>query len=136
MYKKVLAPVDLKENGYSPEIAKTALALARAEDAEIYLVSVLNGVSSASSEFEQFEEKLMAFAEQHMGVDERVSLHVLLGNASEEILKFAKAKACDLIIIANHKQTTNMLGNPGFGTITAKVAVQAACSVLIVKASG
>ena len=130
MYQKIMAPIDLKEDGYSIAIAQTALNLAMQGDAEVHLLTVVNTGAEA---LEQLEERLMAFAEQHIGVNPKVFLHALTGGVSDEVLKFARDQHCDLIVMANHKQSSNMLGNPSFGTITAKVAVHAPCSVLIVK---
>ena len=134
MYKKILASVDLKADGYSTSIARVALDIAGTEDAEVHFVSILSNVHPPEiPDKEALEEKLMEFAEQFADSPVKVFLHALDGSVADEVLKFANHSNCDLIIMANHKMGSHMLGSSGFGTITAKVAVQAQCSVLVVK---
>jgi nucleotide-binding universal stress UspA family protein len=124
---------------------RSALAIAaecaRVEHADITLLHVVERIDHFPAEkLRGFYEKLEAVARRKMsrlaaqlskeGV--KVKLVLLRGNRAHAIVTYAEMNAVDLIIVSSHPPTTaNAAEN--WGTISYKVALLAACPVLLAK---
>ncbi len=113
-FKKVLFPVDLSE--VSPKIAPWVLMMARTFQAEVHLLFVVRKLDHFSSIYvpypsiENFEEELIKGGETKM--EEFLDLYfkgyqtyksnVVLGDPSDEILKYVEVEKIDLIIMGTH----------------------------------
>lgn len=137
--KKVIVAID--ESEYSVTAARVAVDLARSRAVEelccfVHVVSLKPGQLGTDEYPERpdlpetwpvFQEPLAIAREA--GV--RVRCEVLFGNASEMILRHAREKQADLIIIGS-------LGESGIkefllGNVATRVTAHAPCSVLVVR---
>jgi nucleotide-binding universal stress UspA family protein len=142
--KRILAPIDFSD--YSLDAAETAAEIASKFDAELILfhaVPAVPGLDSAKQILnegehreklnEETEERLQAMA-RGFG-DKGIRVKTEIGEANEvgmEILRNAEANAVDLIVIATHGMTG--WHKVVFGSVAEKVAEQAKCPVLILRA--
>jgi len=136
MYKTILVPIDMAhvvEGKANVDLA----ASHGAQGSKVILLNVVEDIPNwaaidlPAGQFEKSVEltktELKAIAKasgMHMDVDVRI------GHSYDTILKVAKEKKVDLIIIASHR--------PGFqdyflGSTAAKVVRHANCSVLVVR---
>ena len=113
-FKKVLFPVDLSE--VSPKIVPWVLMMGRTFHAEIHLLFVVRKLDHFSSIYvpypsiENFEEELVRggetkmeeFSDLYFKSYHGYKSHVVLGDPSEEILKYVEAEKIDLIIMGTH----------------------------------
>lgn len=141
--KKILFPIDFSEN--SNQIADYVLYFARKFDATIYIIHVLEGLSSLQGFYiphislERLEEDLKKAAEKKMGefVTKRmkdlkeVKAQVIPGIPHVEIIKMAKENAIDIIIMGTHGWTG--FEHVIFGSVAGKVVRNAPCPVLTVR---
>lgn len=151
---KILCPTDFSEPSY--EAVKMGRDLAQRLSAELYLLHVVSpftailasegagappGVMMFPESFDisRFEKQQMDVARKKLqGLIVKKGLkplvvrpQVVLGNAAEEIVKFAGAKKIGLIVIATH-------GRSGwhhlvFGSVAEKVIRLAPCPVLTIR---
>jgi len=140
-FNRILATTDLSEQA-RPGVAKAA-ALARRLDSELILFMVVEddlppilgtaSVENRAAILEDYRrragEELEAFARKDLA-DLRVSITVVVGVASEEIVKFADENAVDLIVMASHGY--GPLRQLFLGSTTERVLHHAACPVLVV----
>ncbi len=112
--KKILFPVDLSE--VSPKIAPWVLDFAKRFNAEIHLLFVARGLNHFSSiyvkpiligNFEAeivkgAETKIEEFANTYFEKYPVCKTRVVVGDAAEEILRYAESGKTDLIIIGTH----------------------------------
>ena len=142
MYKTILLPVDLNEQGFSDIAAKHACALAAISGATIHLLNVLPTSNSplVSAYFpatalaeirKKSQSALAAFAAQHISADIPTQLHIIEGKPSKEITKAATLYQVDLIIMPSHKHAKLELAV--MGSVASRVVTTAAMSVLVVK---
>lgn len=152
--QRILVPTDGSEG--SIKAAETAGELAKALDAKLTVVYVLSDRfllehSWGAAQFigeepeglksvEEIREALEKAAHEkeipatikalgQLGSEPEVVL--LWGHASEEIIKYAKDKQIDLIVIGSHGRSA--LGRAFLGSVSQAVANQADCPVTIVK---
>jgi nucleotide-binding universal stress UspA family protein len=137
--KTILVPIDMS----NPDPDGSALALARgmaaAEGGKIVLLSVIEQVPGfvAAQIPPDFHEKVQAETGAELrklagqrGLADDTEVVVRDGHPSTEILEYAEAIGADMIVIASH--------DPGpvdylLGSVAARVARHAHCSVLIVR---
>jgi len=145
--KTILTPIDFSEN--APTIADAAVYVAGQFKARLHFVFVVqdfedytgfmappvNMISLKEEIFESAQQQMNSFVEErsktctNLGVP-GVQSKVLTGDIAEEIMAYAKAYDCDLIIMGTH-------GYKGFeriifGSIADKVVKNACCPVLTI----
>jgi nucleotide-binding universal stress UspA family protein len=137
---RILAPVDLSEQGKA--IVRHARALAHAYDATLDLLHVVEdvpfptayGIDPLTPHLPDVQaraqEALEALATDTLG-DTEHALHVTVGNAAAEIIRFAEEGDVDLIVMATHGRT----GVARFliGSVAEKVVRTAPCLVFTLK---
>ncbi len=142
-FKRILAPIDFSD--YSQVAAQTAAEIASKFGADLILFHAMPAVSDlpAVEIFkegehraelrEEAEQRLQTLAERLSAENIRVETEI--GEANEagmEILRAAEANRADLIVIATHGMTGWRA--VAFGSVAEKVAEQAKCPVLILRA--
>ncbi len=144
--KKILCPSDFSEN--SQEALQYAIHLMlHDDDATLYMVHVVdsrvfdyNGpvyeqepyvtkIALDQSTREQLEKKLLAEVPEE--IQNRVETTILFGVPFLEIIKSARDKDIDLIVIGTHGRTG--LAHMLIGSVAEKVVRKAPCPVLSVK---
>jgi nucleotide-binding universal stress UspA family protein len=140
MFKKILAPIDLTESELTKRGIDEAVALAKANNADLRLVNVQTLVPVAFIDYvpPNFDVRLKETSEKEMvetakTIDypsNRVSTVVRFGSIYSEVLAEAEQWGADLIVVCSHRPTmaTYLLGS------NAKTIVRhAKCSVLVVR---
>jgi nucleotide-binding universal stress UspA family protein len=139
--KKIVCPTDFSDA--SLQALASATAIAAHNDAEVYLVHVIP-VSLGTAdrcmpitvpEYERFlqpQRRLEQIAEPLAAKGLKTQIVLGRGDAASEIVRIAKEKGADVIVIATH-------GNTGwrhfaFGSVTEKVVRLACCAVLTIRA--
>ncbi|MBT3355234.1 MAG: universal stress protein [Candidatus Scalindua sp.] len=144
--KKILCPIDFSES--SQETLQYAIHLmSKDDDATLYLIHVVdNRVIDYGSPFygqepsltmvpldqttrEELEKKLLAEVPEE--IQSRVETTILFGVPFVEIIKMAREKDIDLIVIGTHGRTG--LAHMLIGSVAEKVVRKAPCPVLSVK---
>jgi len=139
MLKHILLPVDLTDKHQKAVAA--AAGLAEQFGAEVTLLHVVELIPGIAAEEEKdFYKRLERIARKHLerfsgGLTERQITcrgEVLLGNRTVEVLRHARERGVDLIILTAPQVTP---ANPaaGWGSLSYKVGALAACPVLLVK---
>lgn len=141
MFKHILVPLDLEDESSSLKALKKAATLAQVSGAHLTLLTVVPdfGMAMVAQYFPRdYEEKIMAEARQRLkalagehlpgGID--VEEAVSHGRAYDEILRVAKARGCDLILMASHRPE---LRDYLLGPNAARVVRHAECSVLVLR---
>lgn len=128
--KRILLPIDgSKRSIKSIDLVKT-LYKPDQVDVSIILVKEDDGIRS-ESDYKQIKEETMPFLDEVAGKLEgfNVKKHVRVGDAGEEILKFAESDETDIIIMtkSTRKGWTQMIGS-----VTAHVVKYAKCIVMII----
>jgi universal stress protein F len=142
MYKIILLPVDLNEEGFSHVAAEHACALAKISGATIHLLNVLptSQLPMVSAHFptsvlqeirKSAHASLKDFAKKHIDADISTQLHMMEGKPSKEIIKAAKKYNADLIVMPSHKRAKLELAV--IGSVAARVVSAASMSVMVVK---
>jgi len=139
--KKIVCPTDFSDGSLQALAAASAIAVHN--EAEIFLVHVIP-VSLGTAdrcmpitvpEYERFlqpQRRLEKIAEPLAAKGLKTQIVIGRGDAATEIVRIAREKAADIIIIATH-------GNTGwrhlaFGSVTEKVVRLACCAVLTIRA--
>ncbi len=145
MYKKILVPVDLNENGFSDRAVELAVWHAKQSNAELHLLNVLPGMhmSMVASYFPKdaarkmkldVEKQLQQFAKQHISDDVVYKVHIAEGKAYKTILNYAEKLSADLIIMPSHRRSK--IDKALLGSVTSKVVQASPISVLVLKPQG
>jgi nucleotide-binding universal stress UspA family protein len=141
--KRILFPVDFSVN--SCQVADHVIYFAQKFDAHIYLLHVLEclmplqgfyiphiSVETLEEDLKKAAEKKMEeFVHKKMKGYKGITPQVIIGIPHVEILKMAKEKAVDLIIMGTHGWTG--LEHVIFGSVAGKVVRKAPCPVLTVR---
>lgn len=152
-YRRILVPFD--GSRYSKKALDEAIRIARMTDATIYLCTIANVgavvppgsllglvksaskgdlqrrlLKSAKIEAEKMEKSQLGYCKAK-GVKAYYKL-VINGNTSDEILRAAKSKSVDLIVIGN-QGLHGVSRIKSLGSVSRKVAEFAHCPVLIVR---
>lgn len=144
--KNILCPTDFSEPSY--EALKIADELAAHFGATLHLINVVPlvpvveapiGVETASFNVasyqqeleEQAKKSLESLSEKNVVGGETVVTDVLIGNAAGEVMRYAREKSMDIIVIATH----GLSGWRRFisGSTTEKIVRQASCPVLTIR---
>jgi nucleotide-binding universal stress UspA family protein len=140
MFRNILIAYDGSE--HSRRAAEIAGKLARehGEDAELWVVSVVNAVTGELGEpflSEMIErsaaigQELINEALEYTGEGVQMHREVLFGEPADCIVEVASTRACDLIVIGSRGM--GALKSLLLGSRAQKVIHQAACPVLVVK---
>ncbi len=140
--KKILCPTDFSEA--SVQAFSNAAEIALHNEAEIYLFHVLpvllaDAESTVLMQLRDYErllqpqQRLEELAKPLLAKGLKVQTLVTRGDPATEIVKIAKQKAVDIIVIATH-------GNTGwrrlaFGSVAEKVVRTATCPVLTIRSA-
>ena len=145
LFKKIICPVDFSE----PSECALAQAVTMAEqaDAELLLITVVSPVPVAAytegtlfTEINNLQDQLPDLAQKQLAalrdkfcatVSERTSLHVAIGIPFVEIVRYAREKEADLIVMGSHGRTG--IEHLLIGSVTERVVRKASCSVLVVR---
>ncbi len=141
MYKNIMLAVDLGDAGSWEKALPTALSLAKLNEATLHLMTVVPdyGMSIVGEFFpDDFEgtvltavnEKLHAFADDHIPSDIKTRNIVAHGTPYEEIIHMAEEAECDLIVMAAHRPG---LQDYLLGPNAARVVRHSKKSVLVVR---
>lgn len=141
MYKNIMLAVDLGDDGSWEKALPAAVSLARLNDARLHLTTVVPdyGMSIVGEFFPvDFEgkvltavnEKLHAFADEHIPSDIRTRNIVAHGTPYEQIIQMAEEAGCDLIVMAAHRPG---LQDYLLGPNAARVVRHSKKSVLVVR---
>jgi nucleotide-binding universal stress UspA family protein len=137
---RTLAPIDL--SGLSADSFRCGLSFLHQLQAEsfgpilaLFVLSDLTRDSSEQFTSEQIDrfarEELERFVDEHAAeLAENVELKICAGDAREQILKEAEGAGADLIVIGTHGR--GGLERALIGSVTAGVAREARCSVLVI----
>lgn len=136
--KRILVPTDFSKTS---EAAVTyAAELAKAFNASLHLLHVLERSSAASLEFPlQLEQEMEQAAEKRLGsilTDEqkaalRPGFAIVAGDPFLEIVRYAHANGMDLIVMGTHGR--GLVGHMLMGSVAEKVVRKAPCPVLVVR---
>ena len=152
-YKRILVPFD--GSRHSKKALDEAISIARLDGGAIYLCTIINIGSvvppgsllglvrsaskgdlqkrllrSAKKEAENLQKAQISYCKSK-GVDAYYKL-VIDGNVAEEILRIAKKKSADIIVIGS--QGLHGIGKvKSLGSVSRKVSELATCPVLIVR---
>lgn len=139
--KKILAPIDFSE--YSFAATRSAWSLARDCKAELHLLHVVAPhfaiLADAPAEsareaamVEEAEEELARIRKDEMENSAKVATQAVVGPPVVKICEYAKQHDIDLIVVSTHGRTG--LNHMLIGSVTEKLARNAPCSVLVVRA--
>lgn len=136
MFQNILIPVD-----FTPKNRRAIAAALQAGGprARITLLHVVEEIRlPATRDLKEFYEELMTDARIRMKKMGRairrrpVREEIFLGHRTEGILKTARARKIDLIVMSSHAVTPGRKGQD-WGTISYKMAVLSPCPILLVK---
>ena len=141
MYKTILFPVDLSDDGSWDDALPKAIRLAEAFEAKLHVVTVIPdfGLSMVGAFFpDGYEKKMLEEARiaLHQFTDERVPKQlaggsiVAHGSVYREIIHAANEVAADLIVMGAHRPD---LEDFLLGPNAARVVRHSRCSVLVVR---
>ena len=138
-YSKIMLAVDLTEESH--EVACRALQLAKAFEAELHIVHVIEPLSLAyggdvpmdlSSVQDQIQEQARSHLSEFAGRMEVPieRAHLIFGRPESEIQRVAEEAGCDLIIVGSHGRhgLALLLGSTANGVLHG-----ATCDVLAVR---
>jgi nucleotide-binding universal stress UspA family protein len=144
--EKILVPVDFSE--HSQNALTNAKEIAKSYEAKIHLLHIIEetihpaySLTGKSSIFdivpnikEDCEKRLKKMIIETIGDDVKTEIHIVSGQAANEIINFAKSNSMDLIVIATHGLTG--LEHLLLGSTTEKVVRMSSCPVFTVKSFG
>ncbi len=145
---RILAPTDFSE--HSSHALQYAAGMARQFGAKLLLLHVVSSDALVSISkahvpphpmdqvYEDLAQEIREQYTAHVAPQTRKTLEaemlVLPGEPSQEILRAAKLKAVDLIVMATHGRTG--LSHALMGSVTEKVVRKAPCPVLSIRPVG
>ncbi|EKO3721489.1 MULTISPECIES: universal stress protein [Vibrio] len=145
MYKHILVPVDLNEQGFADKAAQSAVWQARHSGAQVHLLTVLPGIhmsmvatyfprDAANKMKQDVAQRLQAFAQQYLPEDIHYQLHVAEGKPYTTILEYAEKLEAELIVMPSHKRSR--MDKVMLGSVASKVVENAPIPVLVIKPQG
>ena len=139
MFQQILVPVDLTDK--SKAAVDAAAELSQRSSAAVTLLHVIETIDGASfEEFEEFystlteraEESLRKWSDELSSRRIPVEREIVFGKRGPEIVRLAKDRGCDLIVLGSH--SVDMSGpSTRLGTVSHFVALFAPCTVLLVR---
>ncbi len=142
MFKKVLVPVELGEAGFSQQALTLALREVEENDAELHMITIVPGFSNSfvASYFSEKDHqqavkdvarKFRQYAQSVVPEGIHPVLRVYEGSPAEIIVDYVARKEIDLVLMsAHHRSRVNEFL---LGSVSARVAERAKCSVLLLK---
>ncbi|GAB6263762.1 universal stress protein [Photobacterium sp. 53610] len=142
MYKHILVPVDLNEEGFCHKAVELAVWHARQSGAVVHLLNVLPGIHMAivSSYFpkdaarkimQETQQSLKQFAAEHIPDDVQHTETVSEGKPWTTIVDHAHQLKADLIIMPSHQRSG--VDKLMLGSVAAKVVENAPGHILVLK---
>lgn len=145
MYKHILVPVDLNEEGFADQAVQQAVWLAKQSHAELHLLTVMPAVHMpmVSSYFPKDAEEKMArdlsdhlssFAAHNIADDVVYHTYVKRGKVHTTIVEYACKLGADVIIMPSHKRNT--LNRVVLGSVASQVVDHSPIHVMVLKPVG
>ncbi|WP_413699795.1 universal stress protein [Psychromonas sp. KJ10-10] len=145
MYKNILVPVDLNEQGFADKAVELAVVYAKHENAKIHLLNVLPGIhmSMVANYFPKdathkmkvdMKQKLKDFVATHVGDNITYKTYIAEGKPYKCILEYVAKVEAELIIMPSHKRSK--VGKVLLGSIANTVVQKSPINVLVVKPQG
>ena len=143
-HRRILHPTDF--SSASGAAFKRAIALAKADKAQLFIAHVIAPPMPIAGEgyippnlYEDLEASARKYAEKKLATLQaktraggvRATALVLEGVGHEQIVRAAKAKKVDLIVIGTHGRTG--LAKLFLGSVASRVVAAASCPVLTVR---
>ena len=143
-HRRILHPTDF--SGASGAALKRAIALAKADKAQLFLAHVVAPPMPIAGEgyippnlYEDLEASARKYAEKKLAALQvkaraagvRAASLVLEGVAHEQIVRAARSKKVDLVVIGTHGRTG--LAKLFLGSVASRVVAAATCPVLTVR---
>jgi nucleotide-binding universal stress UspA family protein len=139
MFKKILLPLDVSDrHGPALDVAAELVGASGGELILLHAIEVISGVTM--DEEKDFYRRLEKGARDHLGkVGEKMTAksiswraEVLYGNRSAEVVRFARERGMDLIVLTAPPFNPQ---NPtaGLGSLSTQISLLASCPVLLVK---
>ena len=143
-HRRILHPTDF--SGASGAAFKRAMALAKADKAQLFIAHVIAPPMPIAGEgyitpnlYEDLEASARKYAEKKLAALQvkaraagvRAASLVLEGVAHEQIVRAARSKKVDLIVIGTHGRTG--LAKLFLGSVASRVVAAASCPVLTVR---
>ena len=141
MFKDILLPVDLGNEDTQMKAVMTAVEMAKAFGSRLHVMTIVPdfGMSIVSAYFPpDYEEKVLEEANQRLHtfvqkvIPPGIPVQHAVGHGTiyEEILRFAKDKEVDMIVMASHRPE---LQDYLIGPNASRVVRHADCSVTVVR---
>jgi universal stress protein F len=135
MFKKILVPVDLAEQGLTAQAIDMAREFAKASGGDLRFVNVQPQLVSAFADFDSqvrctVRQDLAKTAASAGYSPDRLSTAVRFGSVYHEVLAEADEWGSDLIIVGSHRPT---MAAYLIGSNAKTIVRHAKCSVLVVR---
>ncbi len=139
MYRRILVPIDIAQEGSWRTAFPVAIEQARLNEAELHVVAVAPETPPqlgflpddyGSKMIARCQERLAEITGEHIPENFPVQQHVKQGSVYKGILALTQEIGADLIIMASHQPG---LENYLLGPNSARVVRHADCSVLVVR---
>jgi len=141
MFKNILFPVNLQDTALSDKALGLAIQQARSAGASLTVMTVAPGFgmpivasyfpdNAVQEALKEIARQLEAYVAERIPADIQTRAVVTEGNPAEQIIGQAKEAGVDLIIIPSHDRE---LEHVLLGSVAARVARHAPCSVLVIK---
>lgn len=140
MFKRILVPIDPDETSLGREALETATSIARADDAHVRLVGVVNVSHGDMLEYlppdydakqqRKVADKLAQLAAGAGLPAANISANARIGTTYHEVLEEAREFGADLIVIGSHDPSVRTYI---LGSTATHVVRHAHCSVLVLR---
>jgi nucleotide-binding universal stress UspA family protein len=139
-FKRIICPVDFSNPSFAA--LNAAKGIAMQYSSELFLVTVVEpvvtGLLLGKYSYQLYERRLKSAARKSLSrvikkrIPKKVKAHpvVTSGEPADEIVKIAKRKNADVIVIATHGRKG--WGHLLFGSVAEKVVRLAPCPVLVI----
>ncbi len=139
MYRTILVPVDRSQRARTAVDAAVYLAASgRGRVTLLHVVEIIKDTTYDDyrdfydSLAEQARNEMDALLAEHREADAALEVEVVFGRRVQEILRAAQEREYDLIVLQSHRIDPDE-PTKGWGTISHRVGLLAACPVLLVK---
>lgn len=139
MFRHILVPTDLTDR--TVKALDAAIDVAAGEEARVTLLHVIETIAGAEfEEFSSFYHKLEKRARERLNdimarsskTRGSIDVAIVYGSRAEEVLRFARSEAIDLIVLSSHPVDPSQ-PHRGLGTMSYKLGILAPCAVLLIK---
>lgn len=139
MFKHILVPTDLTDR--TAQALSVAARMVDSDEGIVTLLHVIELIQDTElDDFSEFYRKLKSRAGRQMdrfiaamsSKPARMEKEILVGKRISDILRFAKEREIDLMVLSSHRVDPE---NPvlGWGTISYKVSILSECPVMLIK---